>query len=87
LAAMDREADPKALPWGRRSASMEEEGGAGEGVQGGEVGLLGRFAGACAGKRTGSADHGEAPGDLQGGSAMGKLELESWSRRGRRGLG
>jgi hypothetical protein len=65
---------------------MEEEGGAEEGVQGGEVGLLWRFAGACAGKRTWSTGHGEAVGDLQGGSAMGKLELEPWSRGGRRGL-
>jgi hypothetical protein len=86
LAAMDREGAPRALPWGRRSASMEE-GGAGEGVQGGEVRLLGRFAGARVGKRIGSAGHGEAAGDLQGGSAMGKLELEPWSRGGRRGLG
>jgi hypothetical protein len=32
LAAMDREGAPCALSWGRRSASKEEEGGAGEGM-------------------------------------------------------
>jgi hypothetical protein len=60
----------------------------GVGMEQGEVGLLGRFAGARAGRRTGSAGHGEAAGDLQGGSAMGKkLSAEKSRRHGARSRG
>jgi hypothetical protein len=50
----------------------------------GEVGLLGRFAGARAERRTGSAGHGEAAGDLQGRSSMGK-KLSAGKKSGRHG--
>jgi hypothetical protein len=75
-------------PWVEQTCA--EEGGRASssrgGLEEGEVGLLGRFAGARARRRTRSASHGEAAGDLQGGSAMGKLELEPWSMGGKRVL-
>jgi hypothetical protein len=59
------------------------------GMEQGEVDLLWRFAGARIGRRTGSAGHGEAAGDLQGGSAMGrnsllKKNLAPWSKEQRK---